>query len=324
MKLVFANFFPFPPEYCEAIKVELEKEFPMVDFVLTTTDEDALREIVDADAVYGRLTPELLAAAKQLKWLQSPMANPPSGFFFPELTEHPVVVTNARGIYNDHIGVHLMAMLLGLARNLPLYAQQQAVGNAEPHREDTATVCLAESTLLIVGVGGIGQETGKYAAGFGMRVLGVDARLTEAPAGFEKVYPEDALDSLLPEADFVALTVPLTPETEGYFDAARIGRMKKGSFFLNVGRGGTAKLDALTDAVMSGHLAGAGLDVVEIEPLPEGHPFWKHPRVIYTPHVALVGPYLEERRNNILKENIRRLMRGELSLVNEVDKVRWF
>src|SRR6185295_2297567 len=148
-----------------------------------------------------------------------------------------------------------------------------------PERLDAGTVYLPESTALILGVGGIGAEAAKYLSQLGVRVIAVDARREDTPAGVAELHRPDELDSLLPQADFVILTIPHTPETEGLFDAARFARMKKSAFFINIGRGMTTRLDDLVAALRSGQIAGAGLDVFEQEPLPADHPLWTLPGV---------------------------------------------
>jgi phosphoglycerate dehydrogenase-like enzyme len=176
---------------------------------------------------------------------------------------------------------------------------------------------------VIVGVGGIGAETARLCAAFGMRVIGIDARLSQPVEGLAALHGPDALDTQLPNADFVILTIPHTPETEGLFNAARFGRMKPSAFFINIGRGMTTRLDDLVAALRSGQIAGAALDVFEIEPLPADHPLWDAPNVLITPHTAGFGPYLDDRRQEIIVENGRRFVRGE-PLRNLVDKAHWF
>src|SRR5438105_1113851 len=144
--------------------------------VVAESSEDALREIPDADAAFGTLTPELVGRAKRLEWLQAPAIAPPAGYYFPELQAHPVVVTNFRGIFNDHIAAHIMAFVLAFARGLHRYFPLQVQRRWAPDPVDTGVVHLPESTALIVGVGGIGAETASKCAAFGMRVIGVDAR----------------------------------------------------------------------------------------------------------------------------------------------------
>jgi phosphoglycerate dehydrogenase-like enzyme len=138
-----------------------------------------------------------------------------------------------------------------------------------------------------------------------------------------KLDGADALDSLLPHADFVILTVPHTPETEGFMNRARFQRMRRSAFFINIGRGKTTRLDDLVAALRASEIAGAALDVYEEEPLPAEHPLWTTPNVLLTPHTAGFGPYLDERRFEILLDNARRFVAGQ-PLRNVVDKTRWF
>jgi phosphoglycerate dehydrogenase-like enzyme len=264
-----------------------------------------------------------LSRGARLRWLQAPQAAPPAGFYYPELIAHPVVVTNFREIYNDHIGAHIMAFVLAFARGLHEYLPQQLRREWRPAPLDSGVVHLPEATALIVGVGGIGAEAARLAAAFGIHVIGVDGRRQEAPPGVAELHGPDALDSLLPRADFVILTVPHTPATQGFMDRARFQRMKRSAFFINIGRGMTTRLDDLVQALRAGEIAGAGLDVFEQEPLPANHPLWTMPGVLITPHTAGYGPYLDERRFEILLDNCRRFLAGQ-PLRNVVDKARWF
>src|SRR6185503_19774517 len=187
-----------------------------------------------AETAYGTLPASLLKHATKLKWLQAPQAAPPAGFYYPELIAHPAVVTNFQEIYNDHIAAHIMAFVLAFARGLHLYLPQQLRREWRPAPLDEAVVLLPGSTALIVGVGGIGGETARVAAAFGMRVIGVDARRRHAPPGVVKIDGPEALDSMLGEADFVILTVPHTPATQGFMGRARFQRMKRSAFFINI------------------------------------------------------------------------------------------
>ena len=258
-----------------------------------------------------------------MRWLQAPQAAPPPGYYYAELIAHAVVVTNFREIYNDHIATHIMAFVLAFARDFQRYLPQQLRREWRPAPLDTGVLHLPETTALILGVGGIGAETARLAAAFGMRVIGVDARRPEPPPGVSEWHRPEALDTLLPRADFVIMTVPHTPETEGMMERARLRRMKPSAFLINIGRGMTVKLDDLVEALRAGELAGAGLDVFEREPLPADHPLWTMPGVLITPHTAGFGPYLDERRFEILLENCRRFAASQ-PLRNVVDKRRWF
>jgi len=297
---------------------------PELSVIVAEDSDHAARVIGDADAVFGTLPPGLLAQAQKLRWLQAPQAAPPAGWYYPELIAHPAVVTNFREIYNDHIGAHVMAFVLAFARGLHDYLPQQLRREwKKPAGEAAGVVHLPEATMLIVGVGGIGAETARLAAAFGMTVIGVDARRRDTPPGVTVLHGGDALDSLLPRADFVVLTVPHTPETEGFMNRARFQRMKRRAFFINIGRGMTTRLDDLVAALRAGEIAGAGLDVFEQEPLPADHPLWTLPGVLITPHMAGHGPYLDERRFEIVLDNARRFVAGQ-PLRNVVDKSRWF
>jgi phosphoglycerate dehydrogenase-like enzyme len=301
----------------------LAAALPELSVVVAEDPQQAPELVSDAEAMFGTLPPALLGRAARLRWLQAPQAAPPAGYYYPELIAHPVVVTNFREIYNDHIGAHIMAFVLAFARGLHEYLPQQLRREWRPAPLDSGVVHLPEATALIVGVGGIGAEAARLAAAFGIHVIGVDGRRKEAPPGVAELHGPDALDSLLPRADFVILTVPHTPATQGFMDRARFQRMKRSAFFINIGRGMTTRLDDLVQALRAGEIAGAALDVFEQEPLPANHPLWTMPGVLITPHTAGYGPYLDERRFEILLDNCRRFLAGQ-PLRNVVDKARWF
>lgn len=296
---------------------------PDLAVVVAEDPGEAAQALGQAEAAFGTLPRELLTRAGRLRWLQAPQAAPPAGFYYPELIAHPVVVTNFREIYNDHIAAHIMAFVLAFARGLHCYLPRQLARQWRPEPLDTGVVHLPEATALIVGVGGIGAETARLSAAFGMRVIGVDPRRGDAPPGVAELHRPDALDELLPRADFVILTVPHTPVTEGFMHRARFARMKRSAFFVNIGRGMTTRLDDLVAALKAGEIAGAALDVFEQEPLPADHPLWTLPNVLITPHTAGYGPYLDDRRCDILVDNCRRFVAGQ-PLRNVVDKASWF
>jgi phosphoglycerate dehydrogenase-like enzyme len=302
---------------------QLAKAMPEVRVVIAEDQATAEREIVDAEAAFGWLPRELLAKAKRLRWLQAPQAAPAAGYYYPEMIEHALSVTNFREIFNDHISTHIMAFVLAFARGLHVFIPQQLRREWKKTRENTGVVHLPEATALIVGVGGIGAETARLAAAFGMTVLATDARRTSAPPGVTELHKPEALDELLPRADFVILTVPHTPATEGFMHRARFQRMKRSAFFINIGRGMTTKLDDLVAALNAGEIAGAALDVFEQEPLPAEHPLWTMPNVLLTPHTAGWGPYLDDRRYQIMSDNCRAFLDGK-PLRNVVDKASWF
>ncbi|MEI7712895.1 MAG: D-2-hydroxyacid dehydrogenase [Rhodospirillales bacterium] len=320
------KFVMLPPhtETTRAWGRQLAERVPEARVVVAEDAATAQREIVDAEGAFGWLNPDLLGAARKLRWLQAPQAAPAAGYYFPELIEHPLQVTNFREIFNDHISAHILSFVLAFARGLHVFIPQQLRREwKKSGQEDGQVVHLPEATALIVGVGGIGAETARLLAAFGVTVLATDARRTSAPAGVAEMHRPEALDELLPRADFVILTVPHTPQTEGFFNAARFARMKKSAFFINIGRGMTTRLDDLVAALDTRTIAGAALDVYEIEPLPQDHPLWTMPNVLLTPHMAGHGPYLNDRRYDIMEDNCRAFAAGR-ALRNLVNKATWF
>ncbi len=160
-------------------------------------EQEAAQALTDTDAAFGWVPPELLPAARQLRWLQNPNVGPHVGYYYPALIEHPVVVCNPRGVFDDHIGQHIMMFVLALARGLPDYLAAQQNRQWNPDARTTPYVDLASSTALIAGVGGIGHEAARLCHAFGMRVIGVDPRWEHEAPYIEKHGP-DALDELLP------------------------------------------------------------------------------------------------------------------------------
>lgn len=303
------------PHWPDAIK----EAVPGVEVVVPSPG-DEVASLRDARAAYGTLTPELLAEARALEWLQAPAAGPPAGYYFPELIEHPVVVTNMRGIYNDHLSAHILAFVLAFARGLHQFFPRQTIKEWNPR---APLVHLPASTALLIGTGGVGAETARLLSEFGVRVVGVDPRQESASPGVAELHHPDRLDELLPEADWVILTAPETPETQRMFSRRRLRLMKPSAYLINISRGALVVLDDLVEALEAGELAGAALDVFEVEPLPREHPLWSIPNVLITPHMGGEGPHLDERRTGVLLENCRRFADGR-PLHNVVDKRNWF
>jgi phosphoglycerate dehydrogenase-like enzyme len=299
----------------------LADSVPGIRVVVPETADETMSALASADAAFGALPPELLRHAGRLRWLQAPRAAPPPDFYHPALIAHPVVVTNMRDTYTDHVATHALALVLGLARGFPAYLKAQGDGRWAPDWDPGSVLALSEADALVIGVGAVGAEIGRLLAAFGTRVIGVDARRTEAPPGFDAMHPVGETESLLPESDLVVLTVPHTPATEGMVDARWLSLCKRQAFFVNVGRGPTVVLDDLVAALKQGQLRGVGLDVFETEPLPKDHPLWTLPNVLLTPHVAGAGPHADERRFAVLLENARRFGAGE-PLINVVDKAQ--
>jgi phosphoglycerate dehydrogenase-like enzyme len=301
----------------------LREALPHYQIIAPETEPDTRRELAGADAAYGWVPPELLPVAKNLRWLQSAHAGPHAGYYYRELVEHPVVVCNPRGVFNDHIGQHIMMFVLALARGLPFYVDAQRERRWDAEARKSRYIDLATATALLVGVGGIGHEAARLCAAFGMRVIGVDTRWEYDTPYVERHAPAD-LGALLPGADFVIVSTPHTPETEGMWNARLFHLMKPTGYFINVGRGMTTRLDDLAAALESGEIAGCALDVYEIEPLPANHKLWALPNVLLTPHIAVKdAENIDERRFQLLLDNARRFAAGQ-PLRNVVDKAAWY
>jgi len=309
-----------PPMDQEQWSDAVQEAVPDAAVVTCHNAQEAAAAIGDADAALGTLAPEVLARADRLRWLQAPAAGPPAGWYYPELVAHPVAVTNFREIFNDHLGAHILAFVLAFARGFHHYLPRQLARSWQP---GAPLVHLPEATALMVGVGGIGAEASRLLAAFGVRVLGIDPRREDAPEGVAELHRPEKLDELLPLADFVISTTPETPETQRLFHRERFQRMKPSAYLINISRGAVVVLDDLVAALQAGELAGAGLDVFEIEPLPADHPLWTLPGVLLTPHVGGEGPYLDDRRREIVQDNCRRFAAGQ-PLRNVVDKRNWF
>ena len=281
----------------------------------------ALTHVVDADAMIGRITPQLLAQARQLRWVQASSAGL-EHYMFPELVQSDVILTNMAGIYSDQIADHVIAFVLMFARRMHSYLRYQLThtwGLALP------VLHVADQTLGIVGLGGIGKEVARRGHMLGMRVIAVDAKSQSKPEYVAELMDQARLDDLLAEADFVVLCVPHTPETVKLITKPRLQRMKPTAYLINISRGSVVDLADLTRALQEGVVAGAGLDVFEQEPLPSDHPLWDMENVLITPHMASGSnsPHISARRIALMAENLKRYQAGE-PLHNVVDKLRWF
>ena len=292
-----------------------------------------------ADAFFGKLTPELLAHARRLRWVQSPTASL-EHYLFPELIAHPCVLTNMRGLFSDVIADHVFGLVLCFARNLHAYIRRQIRSEWAPVGGESerslfssgpATVSdidrrhqhLADMTLGVIGAGEIGREVLRRAAAFGMRRLAIDPLCDSVPGVLDDVWPTSRLNDLLAESDYVVIAAPHTPETTKLFRTPQFEAMKRSAVLINIGRGAIVDLADLTAALQNGLIAGAGLDVFETEPLPAEHPLWRMDNVIITPHVAGASPRIAERHLATLLENVRRFVANE-PLLNVVDKPKWF
>jgi phosphoglycerate dehydrogenase-like enzyme len=188
---------------------------------------------------------------------------------------------------------------------------------------DRAHQHLSDCSLGVVGVGHIGSEILRRASAFGLSLMGVDPKVRQVPGVLDEVWPLNKLPDLLRTADYVVIAAPHTPETSKLFRRPIIRQMKRTSILINIGRGAIVDLADLTEALQTGEIAGAALDVCDPEPLPSDHPMWRMPNVIITPHVAAASPRIAERHLETLLENIRRFVKGEPPST-QVDKRLWY
>ncbi len=292
------------------------------DVVVAHNREDAMEMIVDAEVMLGYLTPELFAEAKQLKWIHA-TASGVDGYLFDAFKDSEIPLTGEKGLVGPHLADHAFALLLGLARSLKPAVQLKgaAWGARVPMRR--AAFELSGLTMGIVGFGGTGRAIAERANGFGMNLRAVDALAVRGTPILPVIGHISQLDTLLAKSDVVAACTPLTEETHHLFNRETFAKMKPGSVIVNVTRGEIIELDALIEAIESGHLRGAALDVVEGEPLPADHPIFELENVVMTPHTAGASQLRAGRNLERFCGNLRRY-RNRRELVGLVDKQAGF
>ena len=306
--------FDLPPGVLDGLRTD----FPDVEIEQAPDAFLTPTPIGEADAVVTwALTPEEIDAAPNLRWVQwigagvdhAPLA---------ALKARGILFTNNRGVHANNIAEHIIGMMIAIGRNFPQLVHAQDEQRWMLHENDFRVRELAGSRLLILGAGHIGSALARKALALDMKVevLGRKPRSTFIEGTTHRTI--DALNQALVEADHVAICLPLTSETDRLFDAERFARMKRGAVIYNVGRGPTIDTDALIDALRSGQLGGAGIDVSEPEPLPPGHPLWTAPNVFITGHTAGRPPHYWDRGGRILRANIRHYLAGE-PLENLID-----
>lgn len=269
-----------------------------------------------AQVILGNPSVDFLRGANSLVWLQTSSAGV-EAYVRPGALPPGVLLTNATGAYGLAISEHLLGMLLTLFKKLELYRDAQKDGSWAPQG---AVRSVYGCTLLVLGMGDIGGEFAKRCKALGAFVIGVRRKNREKPDYADEIHLIEDLDRLLPRADVVAIALPGTAGTQGLICRERIEKMKDGACLLNVGRGSIVDTEALCDALESGKLSGAGLDVTDPEPLPPDHRLWRIPTAVITPHVS--GFYhlreTHERIIGICEENLRWFLAGK-PLINQVD-----
>jgi len=294
------------------------------DIVVARSAEELNRAMPDADAVIGGVNAEQFAAAKKLKWVQATSAGVEAYSFWPEFRASAVELTNCKVVQGPTIGDHAFALLLALTRGLYEYIPERQDQNWRSRTQAPKGMTeLPGMTAVIVGMGGIGTQIAQRAHGFGMNVIGVDPKDIPVSVFAPTIVPPDRLDEVLPKADVVFISAPLTPESERMIGSKQFDLMKQGAYFVAVSRGRLYDKGALVKALDSQKLAGAGLDVTDPEPLPKGDALWEFSNVVITPHVASASQGSNMRRVDVITDNIGRFARGE-PLTHVVDKQKGY
>jgi phosphoglycerate dehydrogenase-like enzyme len=260
-----------------------------------------------------------------LAWIHSTAAGI-AQLLYPELRESGIIVTNASGVHSIPIAEHVIGLVLSLARRFPdafryqresKWAQQE-IWDATPHLQE-----LRGAVLLLIGLGAVGREVARLARAVGLKTRAVTLSGRGDEMLVEKIYPVADFDAALSESDFVVIAAPETPETHHLMDAGRFAAMKPSGYLINVARGSLVDEPALIEALEQQRIAGAALDVAEIEPLPPESPLWKCPNLFITPHLAGASGHLWERQTDLLIDNLERWFEGR-ELRNLVDLKRGY
>ncbi len=316
---------PFVVRIDSPARIEsLQAAVGKAELIAVRSAQEALQFMDTAHGLIGFCSKELLAAAPKLRWIQLYSAGAEYCVEIPAVKNRELVVTNMQRVAGPQISEHVMAMILALSRGLPDYQAAQAQGRWAPPALGTSTSWeLRGKTLLLVGLGGIGTEVARRADVFGLKIIAVRASGRPGPKFVDLVARPEKLLELAGDADIIVNSTPLTSSTLNLFDAEFFSRMRSSAYFINVGRGKSVDTAALVDALSSGKIAGAGLDVTDPEPLPPDHPLWTLPDVIITPHVAAGSDRMLERMFSVVQENLRRYVAGE-ALLSEVNLDRGY
>lgn len=301
---------------------------PGVEIVSVGDRAAALAAAPDADVIMGFnpeiCDPQIIGAARRLRWLASFSAGVEDCMDVPAVRDQRLMMTNMRGIDSPVIAEHAIALLLALAHGLDRFALDTSQGVMNRANAGRIRMQFLEGkTMLVAGLGGIGTEIAKRASGLGMEVVATRQGGSGKPDFVRYVGQPDELLKLARDADVIVCALPLTPETTGLFNAEFFAVLKPSAYFINIARGGSVVTADLVAALNSGRLAGAGLDVTEPEPLPADHPLWKSPRVLITPHISSSSDLPGEARWTVATENMRRYAAGE-PMLSVVDLARGY
>jgi phosphoglycerate dehydrogenase-like enzyme len=313
------------PGLTEALRQRFASASPSVEFIAVGSSGDMAGALQGAEVAIGRngfvCDDRLLAAGRELRWLQTLSSGVELCAGRRALAERDILLTNMRAISGPVIAEHAIAMLLALSRGLHVSVTRQVSEDWNEDFPGTRLTTLSGKTLLVVGLGGIGGDIAKRAHALGMRVIATRATRQAKPDYVDYVGLPDELAALIPQADAVVNAAPLTPATRGLFDAQLFAKMKRTAYFINVARGQAVVTADLVAALGSGQIAGAGLDVTEPEPLPRGHPLWRAPNLLLTPHMSGSSTDGGVPQLAVVIENLRRYLAGERMLsVVDIDR----
>ena len=302
----------------------VEAEYPEVQFVHCADRRDVPNLIADADVYLGWLNRDIFLAAGNLKWIQSPSTGVNYYLSIPELVESNVLLTSARGTHGACLAESVLGMIFAFTRGIRdcVLNQKQRAWIGRDVRGKMRE--LTDSTMGIIGFGTVGRALAKRAQAFDMRIVAVDLYPDDKPDYVSELWSLDHLSELLGESDYVVVTVPYTPQTQGMIGAEQLALMKPSAMLVVISRGGIVDQEALAQALREKRLEAAALDVFSPEPLPPDNELWDLENVLIMPHVAGGTQFEAQHISDIFRENLGRFLRGDLPLLNQVDKQRGF
>lgn len=293
----------------------LSKAYPKLQVTVVEETSYTLEQLAKAQIIVGFPKPEDLPKAERLSWLQTPSAGVTPYSDKSLYRNENILLTSAVGTYGKQIADHVLGMIIAFNHNLFIYHDQMKTQHWERYFPSSD---IWESTILLLGFGDIGKNIALRAKAHGMHVIAIKRTMTEKPPYVDELYTTESLDDLLPKADYVVLCAASTPQTENILNARRIGLMKRGSYMINVARGSLVDQEMMIVALESGHLAGAGLDVTDPEPLTPQNKLWKMPNVLITPHASGLSLSDSHQVFNIFFENLGHYF-GDGNMKNLVD-----
>lgn len=301
-----------------AILSEIQAIIPEWEVTASRDPEVWEGRLNDAEIIAGwnkRLREPVISAGSKVRWIQTWSAGV-NNLPLTELQQKEVVVTSANGVHAYPISETIFGLMLALTRKIDTYVKNQ---QQKKWHHANMKLEIHGKTIGIIGVGAIGSETAKIAKAFGMTVLGI-RHSGKAAEYVDEMRTPDQLNEVLPRCDYVVVTLPLTEETKHMFKAEQFEQMKDTAYFINIGRGPIVVEADLISALNTGQIAGAGLDVFEVEPLPENNPLWDLEQVIITPHTSGSTEFYDQRLlQDIFIPNLKKYIEGEQPAINLLD-----